>query len=245
MTIDYKIPETYFNKPVNKDLYISMLELAGILPYEEACRVLTQKVDSHIGIPIPSYMTYEWDHIKNAIGVYEIWTHEYVDRLANYLRGNGYHRVIEYGAGRGNLSHYLRERGVPIVAIDNGSWELKPEYPVTIIKEEIECWLKHYEPDCIICSWHIRGHDFTAHWRTIPSLREYILIGEGPGGCCANHETFGYKEHRYDKYMDVFVEVEPKASPQKDGWKMTRLPLGIQLDRNDGSTDTLSFTRSK
>jgi hypothetical protein len=127
--------------------------------------------------------------------VHQFWTREFVDALAVFLVGLEAAPLVEVGAGRGELSRWLRERGVPLVATDDGSWldgrlDWPRGLPDDVLPFVYEAALAHYRPAVVVCSWMPLGQDWTPAFRACPSVRHYLLIGEGPGGCTGTPESF-------------------------------------------------------
>src|SRR5438270_272690 len=50
--------------------------------------------------------------------------------------------------------------------------------------------LARYQPGIVLCAWMPLGEDWTPAFRTCASVTDYILIGEGPGGCTGTPESF-------------------------------------------------------
>ncbi|HET8628431.1 MAG TPA: hypothetical protein VFL91_13490 [Thermomicrobiales bacterium] len=127
--------------------------------------------------------------------VHQFWTREFVDALAAFLGGLAAGPLLEVGAGRGELSRWLRGRGVPIVATDDGSWlDGRLDWPRGLADDVLlfgyEAALARYRPAVVVCSWMPLGEDWTPAFRACPSVRHYLLIGEGPGGCTGTPASF-------------------------------------------------------
>lgn len=163
--------------------------------------------------------------------VHQFLTREFVVDLAAFLeRSPG--PVLEVGAGRGDLARALRRWGVPIIATDGGSsLDGRLQWPRGV-PDDVELLsytaaLARYRPACVLCAWMPLGEDWTPAFRACPSVRAYLLIGEGPGGCTGSAAAF---------------QVAP-------GWKRTKLVrLGARgLTRNADrafSASVYHFTRA-
>ena len=114
----------------------------------------------------------------------------------------GFFRVLEAGAGNGELAHYLRralhERGVPVslVACDDGSWPLpRSDSGRTfgrVERMDHRTALHSYRPHLVLVSWMPMGVDWTADFRACGSVGEYILLGECYDGAAGhNWHTWG------------------------------------------------------
>lgn len=131
--------------------------------------------------------------------IHQFLTREFVDALAaQFLAAPccyGDAPVLEVGAGRGELARRLRARGVPIVATDDGSWlDGRLAWPrgVPLDVEPLSYTeaLARTQPALVLCAWMPLAEDWTPAFRACPSVREYVLIGEGPGGCTGAATTF-------------------------------------------------------
>jgi len=103
--------------------------------------------------------------------------------------------VLEVGAGRGDLARGLRERGLPVVATDDGSWldgrrSWPGALPTDVEPLPYATALARYQPGIVLCAWMPLGEDWTPAFRACPAVTDYILIGEGPGGCTGTPESF-------------------------------------------------------
>ena len=103
--------------------------------------------------------------------------------------------VLEVGAGRGDLARGLRERGLPVVATDDGSWldgrrSWPGALPADVESLPYATALARYRPRIVLCAWMPLGEDWTPAFRACPAVADYILIGEGPGGCTGTPESF-------------------------------------------------------
>ena len=127
--------------------------------------------------------------------VHQFWTREFVDALAVVIAAAAGGLVVEVGAGRGDLARWLGERGPPIVATDDGSlldgrlrWPRG--LPAGVEPLGYAEALARYRPAFVLCSWMPLGEDWTPAFRACPSVRDYLLIGEGPGGCTGTPASF-------------------------------------------------------
>jgi len=152
----------------------------------------------------------QWEEFcfNDKFPVFEFLNQEYLDALTDYLESrvseyqtdpNQPLRILEVGAGNGRLSHFLRQRldqrlpsQTQIFATDSGEWNLSTDFPVEQI-DHIKALAK-YNPDIVIFCWMPYQTDSTQDFRSCPSVKEYILIGETDYGCCG-HEwmTWGKK----------------------------------------------------
>lgn len=115
-----------------------------------------------------------------ARGIYHLPTVEFVACLARTLaRLPG--PWLEVGAGRGDLARALRAATVPIRATDGGDWWADP-LPETVERCAVTAALARYCPGTVLCVWPPRGTNWPALFRAAPSVRAYLLIGDGPHG---------------------------------------------------------------
>jgi len=120
---------------------------------------------------------------------FAVWTREAVDALASYLRAQSFRRIVEVGAGRGDLAFHLEHAGVPVLATDLGEAALRgfalPEYrdePVEVWEKVVPMdWrdaLERLKPDCVLCSWMPPDEDWTPGFRAAATVRAYVLFWE-------------------------------------------------------------------
>jgi hypothetical protein len=155
-----------------------------------------QTFDGAFGIEAKADLHYA----RQDAGQFEVLNAEFVDGLAAYLvaRAKAIRSgkastttILEVGAGTGKLSHFLKKgvdqlvnEKLEIIATDSGSWEHGTHHPVELMGHEEA--LDRYSPDIVIASWMPNDVDWTQDMRDTPSVVEYLLIGEGPGGNCGD-----------------------------------------------------------
>lgn len=124
------------------------------------------------------------------------WINPFVEWIGN-------RKCLEVMAGRGWLSHALREKGVEVIATDNFSWhngEVYSSWKNTVTSiEEIDAVsaVEKYasEIDIVIMCWAFMDN---IAYETIKKLHEInpnalvVFIGEGAGGCTANDNFFNH-----------------------------------------------------
>ena len=189
----------------------------------------------------------EWQkYLNNGDSeVFEVLTEEFVQALSLYLSqrieslgGTEENPVVilEVGAGNGRLTHFLQQKldgqvkgSVKVIATDSGTLDLKTNFPVEKIDQKDA--LQKYKPQIVICSWMPEGEDFTKDFRNTSSVQEYVLIGEGAGGCCGSAwETWG------NESADFNHEHEGQTAPYLiDGFELDYLEdiSETQLCRSD------------
>ncbi len=196
--------------------------------------------------------------------IFEIWTEEYINALADYLAervqelgGTEENPVVilEVGAGNGRLTHFLKEKihqtasqKVKVIASDSGLREIAQNFPVENLSHTDA--LAVHRPRIVIFSWMPSGEDYTADFRSIPEVDEYILIGETDGGCSGNDETWGRSTEFYADDGEVMERELPAY--EVDGFEKIRKEVlsDLQLSRADivegkRTTATVSFKRKK
>jgi hypothetical protein len=149
----------------------------------------------------------------NEMGMFGFVSWRWLKPFAKWI---GDRKCLEVMAGRGWLSYGLRELHIDVIATDNFSWHKKDMYKSwndtkTEVEEldAIESVNKYgAEIDILIMSWAYM--DNTAY-QTIKRLYEVnpnalvVFIGEGSGGCTADHEFFDHFQPITD---EGFQEVE-------------------------------------
>src|SRR5205823_5631208 len=101
--------------------------------------------------------------ICRARGIYHLPTAEFVIALTAALR-----RLpgpwLEVGAGQGNLARAIRERGVPVIATDDGTWWPNP-LPDDVARCDVAAALLRHRPGTVLCVWPPRDADWPALFR--------------------------------------------------------------------------------
>ena len=179
-------------------------------------------------------------------GIFELFSREYIDALSDHLiqsavrnksgaaamlgeNGDAPLRVLEVGAGSGKLSAYLQRAleskgqlgSFDVHATDSGTWRIKPEFAVQKISYQRA--LAEFQPHVVLCSWMPSGDDWTAAFRSTPSVQEYILIGEVDDGCCG-HPWLTWGVSPFAGQDSVF---EKNRSVQQAKQRFSPLPLDI------------------
>jgi hypothetical protein len=109
----------------------------------------------------------------DEVDQFEVLNSEFVAALADYLVKRAIiikgqqnpATILEVGAGRGRLSHFLAlgigrtANNSIIIATDSGEYGIKPMHPVE--KLDVKAGLAQYNPDIIIASWMPNGVDWT------------------------------------------------------------------------------------
>lgn len=134
------------------------------------------------------------DEARQIFGTHEIPTMESVAEWGSYLverftsgnYGEPPIKILEVGAGRGDLSHALQAKlndladdTFTVIAVDTNP----PENALDVLSVSGEEALAKYMPQVVIFSWMPLGVDCTAAFRKCASVQEYLLIGvSGPIG---------------------------------------------------------------
>jgi len=193
---------------------------------------------------------------------YEVLNKEFIDALASYIvdRISGFEGasddptiILELGSGDGRLTHFL-ELAVQaklgnvfkIIATDSGELAMPNVYPVEKINSNLEA-LNKYSPKIVLCSWMPYRRDWTADIRSMPSVEEYILIGEANGGCCGDPwRTWGTSVTEQDNIgqlapykADNFTDSCLEDISAKQICRIDSLPNGFSYSQ------TVSFKRNK
>eukprot|EP00026_Physarum_polycephalum_P005941 Phypoly_transcript_05980.p1 GENE.Phypoly_transcript_05980~~Phypoly_transcript_05980.p1 ORF type:complete len:535 (+),score=71.85 Phypoly_transcript_05980:184-1788(+) len=207
-------------------------------------------------MPPPPFYPATWYYYVENIGhlVYELWTEEYINALAEYLgrrcdvRGEKLYRIVEIGAGDGRLTYFLRKKldelghhNIDIIATDTGAWESDTWLPVARVADTAST-LKKYNPKMVICSWMVPNVDLTKEFRAHPSVDEYVLIGPPNGDISGSSwETWGHSTDKAPNAVPPYVE---------DGFQRYYLKYVslFQIAQNSGpyfqfGSRTISFRR--
>lgn len=123
----------------------------------------------------------------NAHHVFQLLNIEFIKELANEIKEISPEIILEVGAGEGLLGKYLgKELGKEIILTDDNSWWDREYIKIEnkdVLRMDYEAAIKKYNPDFIIVSWIPYKRWWTKEFRDCESVKGYILIGEGPGGC--------------------------------------------------------------
>ena len=124
--------------------------------------------------------------------IFQFWFKEYLDDLASLLKDlDG--KILEVGAGDGELSRQLKNRGLDITAIDDFKWPDIYNRWSKVKKMDYKKALTTFKPEIVISSWMPYQADWTPDFRALESVKAYILIGE-VCGCCGCNKAFDDKE---------------------------------------------------
>lgn len=158
---------------------------------------------------------------------FALWTQEAVAALADYLNAGGFERVVEVGAGRGDLAWHLSRMGVPVEATDAGiglyATFTLPEYRTL----PTEMWENvrplHYKvalatlrPDCVLCSWMPPDEDWTTDMRAAESVKAFVLFWElrgTTGGRSAFAVNLGWRPRDLIEVEDHLVGRTDEGLP--------------------------------
>lgn len=150
------------------------------------------------------FMAADRDEMESQ--VFQFWTKEYVDGLAEYIKKTFPNaKVVEVGAGSGELTKCLVERGINCIATDDFTWKLTKYHEVN--KGSYKQAIRKYKPDVVLSSWMPYTEDWTWYFRKSPSVKGYIVIGEGSGGCCGDdgtHQDWPGWEHTERLPFDLY-----------------------------------------
>lgn len=133
-------------------------------------------------------------------GIFQFYSKEFIETLANDIKKLKPKTVVEVGAGDGNLSRALRRHGVNSIPTDNYSWNFTNKrrninYPEGVERLDFKKALKKYNPDLVIICWEELGAEYTKEILKYPSVKWVLWIGEF-GGCCG-HPDLSELTHDY------------------------------------------------
>jgi len=119
--------------------------------------------------------------------VYQLLNIEFIRELAKEIKEINPEIILEVGAGEGLLGKYLSKKlEKEIILTDDHSWWKKENIKIddkNVIRMDYNVAIKRYNPDFIIASWIPYNRWWTKDFIRCESVKGYILIGEGPGGC--------------------------------------------------------------
>jgi hypothetical protein len=201
--------------------------------------------------------------------IFEFFNQEHIQALGGYLAGRAHvlgatHEepvtILEVGAGTGRLSHFLGEvlvsRSVAarIVATDaspkkeQNPYGLEAYFPVEPM--DVEDAVQFYEPGIVLSSWMPYGEDWTPAIRAVPSVQEYVLMGETDGGCVGADSTWGVPPYDddYNPVEGYIPEYEQEGFSRENldvisQFQICRTDYGTPVDLYPHSR-TVSFKRT-
>jgi hypothetical protein len=91
--------------------------------------------------------------------------------------------------------------GEDIILTDDHSWWKRENINIEnkdVLKMDYDTAIKRYNPDFIIASWIPYKSWWTKEFRDCESVKCYILIGEGPGGCTGSDMDWKTSWTRHD-----------------------------------------------
>lgn len=119
--------------------------------------------------------------------VFQLLNLEFIRELAEKIKEIDPRIILEVGAGEGLLGKYLsKELRKDIILTDDYSWWERENIKIEnkdVIRKDYKNAIMEHNPDLIIASWIPYQKWWTKDFRECNSVKGYILIGEGPGGC--------------------------------------------------------------
>jgi len=106
-------------------------------------------------------------------GIYCFYSSRLIKELSVII---GRRTCLEIAAGDGTLSRFLKQRGTPVTATDDYSWQHSIPYPEWVKKMDAKEALSQYSPEVVICSWPPAGNAFERQIFRTRSVQLYILI---------------------------------------------------------------------
>jgi hypothetical protein len=126
-----------------------------------------------------------WDVPGEKIGkqqMFQFWNRQFNDELAKVFKKWKPKLILDVCAGDGRLAQLMARRGLNVKAVDNYSWEFEKRY-FDVEKMDYRDALALYKPDVVVGCWMNLNTDYTPDFRKTDSVKHYMMIGEGDGGC--------------------------------------------------------------
>ena len=165
--------------------------LEGLLEYEDLNKIVTKTEE--IFFEDLGHMTISKSFPLGLFGwtsahhVFQLLNVEFIQELVNKIKEIDPEIILEVGAGEGLLGKYLsKELKKEIILTDDYSWWEKENTKIgnkDVIRMDYKDAINKYNPDFIIASWIPYKKWWTKDFRVCDSVKGYMLIGEGPGGC--------------------------------------------------------------
>ncbi len=190
---------------------------------------------------------------------FELLNREFVVALCDHIQKRMNERprtesfvILELGAGNGRMAHFVQEElnsrapnKAKVIAVDDGNWKI--EHPFGNVEQmDYKIALEKHKPNMVLIAWMPYEKDWSTDVRAIPSVEEYILMGE-PASTGTPWETWGEPDHTWDdEEMEEYKNEPPPF--EKDGFEKKDLPTvsSKQIFRRTivgGYTGTFSFRR--
>lgn len=138
----------------------------------------------------------------SAHHVFQLLSVEFIQELSKKIKEIDPETIIEVGAGEGLLGKYLsKELGKDIILTDDYSWWEREDVKINnenVIRMDYKNAIREYKPEFIIASWIPYRKWWTRNFRKCESVKGYILIGEGLGGCTGSELDWKTKWIRCD-----------------------------------------------
>ena len=168
---------------------------------------------------------------------FAVWSRESIDTLAEYLRHERFERIVEVGAGRGDLAWHLARAGIDVIATDAGPSTLAGFTLNEYRSIAVEMWenvrqltvnvaLEKLRPDCVLCSWMPPHDDWTYAFRAGAGIRSYVLFWElrgTTGGKSAFMKHEGWATRNLIDVEDVLIGRTDQGMPNIGVTQYTRV----------------------
>ncbi len=131
-----------------------------------------------------------WSGFCHSINVHHVFNHEFVESLAEEIRKLGINGpIVEVCAGNGKLSYWLSQSGIPVTGTDNYSYKGIKRNAKHVKRLSHKQALKRYNPELVIGCW-LPGGGIELDVLDYPSVKHYLDIGEGRGGCTGDEGIY-------------------------------------------------------
>lgn len=147
--------------------------------YRDVIEAFSKLHASYKQIMEQGFPAYSVDHLADS-GIYSVVTQELLDAIQLDLAERNLldSKVIEVCAGRGLLSHFLKQRGIDIVAIDNYTMDM-PRLASVQKLSHAEA-LEEYRPEVVLAFWPVDSPAVGNGVLGFPSVNFYLSVDEGP-----------------------------------------------------------------
>lgn len=125
-------------------------------------------------------------------GIYCFYSSRLIKRLSEIIAQRP---CLEIAAGDGTLSRFLKQRGVPVTASDDYSWQHTVSYPEWVVKMDAREALRQYSPEVVICSWPPAGNAFERQIFRTRTVQLYILITSRHRHAAGNWDVYREQQH--------------------------------------------------
>lgn len=131
-----------------------------------------------------------------------------------------YGPIVEGGAGSGYWAHLLRERGVDVVAYDDAPYEnnwVDGRWTEVLVGSAAA--MAQHGDRTLLLVWPPYNKSMALDHLLAHNGQTVIYVGEGLGGCTADHAFHHYLEDHFEKVEEVNIPMWPGMHDGMEVWR--------------------------